>query len=157
MIRIIEVTQEGDELETVRSLFSEYQAELNTDLQFQDFGSELKNPLAKYGAPNGILFLAYWNHEPAGCIAFTSMSEAGNCEMKRLYVRPAFRKYGIGRALSEKLIHTAIEKGFRYMRLDTFRRLQSAIRLYHDLGFFYIQPYYHNPFDDVVFMEKKLQ
>lgn len=157
MIKITEVTSEGDKLNTVRNLFREYQAELDTDLQFQNFENELRNPLEKYGVPNGILFLAKWNDKHAGCIAFTRMNHASHCEMKRLYVRPAFRKYGIGRALSEKLIETAIDRGFRSMRLDTFKRLQSAIRLYQDLGFVYIEPYYHNPFDDVVYMEKKLQ
>lgn len=154
MIKITEVTEKGEALDTVRNLFREYQAELQADLQFQDFAGELNNPLEKYGAPKGILLLAQWKGENAGCVAFTRMNEPGNCEMKRLYVRPGFRKYGIGRALTEKLIHMAVQKGFRFMRLDTFKKLESAIRLYEDLGFVYIEPYYHNPFDDVVFMEK---
>ena len=157
MLDIINVTAEGDKLNVVRSLFSQYERELATDLAFQRFDEELKDPLKKYGEHAGALFLASWDSVPAGCIALTRMPDRDYCEMKRLYVRPEFRQYGIGKGLVDHLLRIAKAKGFHFMRLDTFKKLQSAIKLYEQYGFYYIDPYYHNPFPDVVFMEKHLE
>ena len=92
MLRIKHIIEEGKELDVIRDLFREYEEELNEDICFQSFDEELKDPLKKYGLPDGDLMLAYWNDEVAGCIALTKMKDAGACEMKRLYVRPEFRK-----------------------------------------------------------------
>jgi ribosomal protein S18 acetylase RimI-like enzyme len=156
MQRIIQVQHEGPELKIIRDLFREYEKELDADLCFQDFEEEVDNPLKKYAAPVGRLLLAYYNDDPAGCIAFTPMREHGYCEMKRLYVRPEFRKYGIGRTLVHELLGRATKQNYTVMRLDTLKKLESAIRLYEKFGFYYIKPYYHNPLPDVVFMEKQL-
>lgn len=155
MLQIDEVKSEGNMLNIVRDLFRDYERELATDLTFQRFDDEVKNPLARYGAPKGKLFIALWNGEPAGCIALAPMSD-DCCEMKRLYVLPNFRMHGIGKALVEHLLAVAREMKYSAMRLDTFKKLQSAIRLYENYGFHYIEPYYHNPFPDVVYMEKSL-
>jgi ribosomal protein S18 acetylase RimI-like enzyme len=156
MQRNIEVKKEGPELDIIRQLFIEYEKELDADLCFQNFEEEVSNPLKKYSSPNGTLLLAYWNNEPTGCIALTPMEQKGYCEMKRLFVRPAYRKYGIGKGLVYLLMNKAKEAGYRTMRLDTLKKLQAAIRLYESFGFSYTEPYYHNPLPDVVFMEKKL-
>lgn len=156
MIRIKQIQEEGSQLDIVRDLLREYEKELDTDLCFQQFGDELKDPLNKYGTPNGTLMLAYWEEEPAGCIALTPVNQRGVCEMKRLYVRPAFRKYGIGRTLVTELLDVAPTLGYQVMRLDTFKKLKSAILLYESFGFHYIEAYYNNPFPEVVYMEKKL-
>ena len=156
MIRIKQIQEEGTELHTIRELFREYEKELGEDLCFQQFEEELRDPLKKYGKPYGTLMLAYWNEEPAGCIAVTPMKQDGLCEMKRLYVRPAFRKYGIGRTLVAELLEVAGRLGYEVMRLDTFKKLKSAILLYESFGFHYIEAYYNNPFPEVVYMEKKL-
>ncbi len=100
--------------------------------------------------------LAYWNNETAGCIALTKMKEGNVCEMKRLYVKPFFRKNKIGRILVDALLQSAKEKGYRSIRLDTLEKLQPAIRLYNELGFKNISPYYFNPLKGVVYMEKEL-
>ena len=76
--------------------------------------------------------------------------------MKRLYVKPAFRKNKIGRVLVEELLVSAKEKNYEKMRLDTFLKLQPAIHLYQEFGFKNISAYYHNPLPDVVYMEKQL-
>ena len=146
MLRMKKVREEGNELNIIRELFKEYEKELDADLGFQEFGNELKDPLAKYGKPRASLILAYWNDEPAGCIALTPMKQEGICEMKRLFVRPAFRAFGIGRTLVTELITVARNLGFDTMRLDTFLKLKSAIFLYESFGFYYIDPYYNNPF-----------
>lgn len=161
MLQINHIKEEGEEMNIIRQLFREYEKELNENLCFQNFETELKEPLKKYGPPSGDLLLAYWSNEPdsyrvAGCIAFTKTKADGVCEMKRLYVKPEFRKNKIGRALVEELLISAKEKNYEKMRLDTFTKLSSAIRLYENFGFKNIQPYYHNPHPGVVYMEKQI-
>ncbi len=155
MLKIVTVTEEGEALETIRQLFKEYETGLNENICFQSFEKELLNPLQKYGPPHGYLALAMWNEAVAGCIAFMPLEEAV-CEMKRLYVRPAFRKFGIGRALSEQLMKKAAAAGYHTMRLDTLPKLKEAVALYRSLGFTDCEAYYHNPLPGVIYMEKKL-
>lgn len=156
MLRIKHIIEEGKELDIIRELFREYEKELDEDICFQSFEVELQHPLKKYGLPDGDLMLAYWNDEVAGCIALSKMKEAGACEMKRLYVRPAFRKNKIGRLLIEELLNSAKERNYEKMRLDTFLKLESAVHLYKQFGFENISAYYNNPLPGVVYMEKQL-
>ena len=152
------VTEEGREMNQIRELFREYEQALGEDLCFQSFEAELENPLKKYDAGNGAILLAYHENEACGCIALQSLAdkEEGVCEMKRLYVRPAFRKLGIGRLLVDKILEVAKEKGYKKMKLDTLKKLGAAIDLYKSYGFVSTQPYYQNPLGDVVYMEKDL-
>lgn len=156
MLRLKHIIEEGKELNVVRDLFREYEKELNEDIWFQSFEEELKDSLKKYGPPTGDLLLAYWEDEIAGCIALTKMKEPGACEMKRLYVKPSFRKNKIGRLLVEDLLNSAKERGYKLMRLDTFLKLQAAIHLYQQFGFRNISAYYNNPLPGVVYMEKEI-
>lgn len=76
--------------------------------------------------------------------------------MKRLYVKPEFRKYGYGRALVDEIIFQAKEKKYKYMVLDTLEELKDAIKMYEKYGFYHTEPYYENPLDTVIYMEKSL-
>ncbi len=154
MLHIKHIITEGKELDIIRELFREYEKELNEDICFQSFEEELKDPLKKYGLPDGDLLLAYWNDEVAGCIALKKMKDAGACEMKRLYVKPGLRKNKIGRLLIEELLSSAKERNYEKMRLDTFEKLQAAVHLYKQFGFNNISAYYENPLPGVVYMEK---
>jgi GNAT superfamily N-acetyltransferase len=154
MIRLEHITEANAELETVRQLFLDYQQELNADLCFQSFEAELKDPLKKYGPTTGSLLLAYYQDQPAGCIALQPLPEAGVCEMKRLYVVPSFRKFGIGRKLVQAILDDAKALGYRTMKLDTLDRLQPAIQLYKDFGFTDASAYYANPLEGVVYMQR---
>ena len=156
MITIIKVIEEGEQLNEARILFREYEKELGADLGFQSFENELKNPLYKYGEPTGSLLLAYWNNELAGCVALQSLQESIVCEMKRLFVRPAFRSNKIGEVLVNEIVKTAIHLGYENMKLDTLQRLKAAIHLYQKHGFIITTAYYKNPLPEVVYMEKKL-
>ena len=159
MLAIKTVDREGKELDIIREFFAGYQKELDEDLCFQSFDAELKEPLKKYGPPTGIIYLAYYNDIPAGCIALMPLSPgkgAGTCEMKRLYVLPAYRQYKIGRALIEKLLVTAAELGYHTMKLDTLQKLEPAIHLYKKYGFIETTSYYPNPLPGVVYMQKQL-
>ena len=156
MLRITHINKEGPELDAIRSLFREYEKELNENICFQSFEEELNDPLKKYGPPSGDLMLAYWEDEVAGCIALTKMKDEDACEMKRLYVRPDFRKNKIGRVLIEDLLTSAKQRNYKMMRLDTFEKLQAAIHLYKQYGFKNISAYYNNPLTGVVYMQKEL-
>jgi putative acetyltransferase len=156
MLTIIQITQEGKQLNEARTLFREYENELNADLRFQYFDDELDNPLYKYGNPKGALLLAYWNNEIAGCIALQPLQEEGICEMKRLFVRPVFRNYKIGEALANEIARIAKKLGYTTMKLDTLDRLEAALQLYKKMDFVVTNAYYENPLDGVVYMEKVL-
>ena len=141
--------------EEVRELFREYQAELGVDLCFQGFDRELAELPGDYGPPDGSLLVASVDGELAGCVALRRLGD-GVCEMKRLYVRPAFRRRRVGRALAETVIATARERGYGRMRLDTLPSMTEASALYRSLGFREIAPYYRNPVPGARFLELEL-
>jgi GNAT superfamily N-acetyltransferase len=157
MLDIQKVTTEGPVLESIKSLFKAYLLELNEDLCFQSFDSEIDNPLYKYSAPVGALFIAYHNATPVGCIALQPLQETQTCEMKRLYVVPEYRKLKIGDALVQALLLEAKTLGYLTMKLDTLDRLQAALKLYLKYGFETVTAYYDNPLPGVVYMQKELR
>jgi putative acetyltransferase len=154
-MEIIKVSNNGDLLNSVKELFKAYQQELNENLCFQSFEEELENPLVKYAEPTGAIFLAKYENEIVGCIALYKI-DTENCEMKRLYVKPAFRKLKIGEALVVKLLNLAYQIGYKTMKLDTLQKLQPAIKLYEKYGFTNTNAYYKNPLAEVVYMKKTL-
>jgi len=155
----IEAVEEGPAIAAVRVLMREYAASLGADLGYQGFERELANLPGKYAPPSGALFLARIpsssEAEPAGCVALRSLG-SGDCEMKRLFVRPEYRGLGIGRALAERVIDEGRRLGYRRMLLDTLERLVDAVALYRSLGFETTGPYCENPLPGAMFWEKKL-
>ena len=86
--------------------------------------------------------------------------ETGIGEMKRLYVRPDFRRErteagnSIGRELALRIVEAARVCGHRRLRLDTIGpQMEPAIRLYRTMGFTDIAPYYPSPVPGTVYME----
>lgn len=146
-----------EQIKTIRNLFVEYQHWLNFSLCFQGFDKELAELPGKYALPLGRLYLAESSGAIAGCIALRPMEEGVACEMKRLFVRDEFRGRGIGRLLVERIITDAKEIGYKVMRLDTLQRMESARALYAKIGFSVIPAYYHNPMEEVVYMELALR
>jgi putative acetyltransferase len=145
------------QIATARELMIEYATALGVDLCFQNFDEELRTLPGKYAPPAGRIFLANWNGQAAGVIAMRPLEETGACEMKRLFVRPAFRGKSLGRALAEKLIAEAAALGYRKMKLDTMQgKMDQAIELYQALGFRDVLPYYPSPVRETRFMELEL-
>lgn len=135
-------------METVREIFREYAGTLGVDLAFQDFEAELASLPGDYAAPRGHLLLAQVDGAIAGCCALRPLDAAdypNASEMKRLYVRKAFRGFGLGRELAEAMLDQARRAGYACVLLDTLDDMESARALYTDLGFEEIPPYYHNP------------
>jgi ribosomal protein S18 acetylase RimI-like enzyme len=146
-------------LADTRTIFREYAASLDVDLCFQGFEAELSTLPGDYAAPTGQLLLATVDGEIAGCGAFRPLHECDHpnaCEMKRLYVRPAFRRFGLGRLLAQRLLDDARRAGYSNMLLDTLDDMESARELYASLGFEEVPPYYYNPIPGAHYLRARL-
>lgn len=143
------------QVDVARALFREYEAWLQVDLCFQSFEAELSALPAPYTPPGGALLLALEHGEVTGCGAFRPLS-ADCCELKRMFVRPAFRGKGAGRAMADALLSRARAAGYRLVRLDTFDFMREAVALYQSLGFRRIERYYDNPHPGALFFELAL-
>jgi putative acetyltransferase len=154
-IKLVHI-ESGPDLEEIRALFLKYARSLNFNLCFQSFDKELLELPGPYGTPQGRLILCKVEGTTAGCIALKPL-EPGICEMKRLFVRPAFRGQRLGVRLAEYIIGEARAIGYSAMRLDTIHgTMDDAIAIYRSLGFKEIPPYYENPIPNACYMELKL-
>ena len=140
----------------MRELFLEYAQSLGVNLCFQNFEVELAELPGHYAPPGGRLLLAEYEGHLAGCVALHEW-EPGVCEMKRLYLRPAFRGKRLGRVIAETIIAEAKNIGYQRMRLDTIEPImKDAVEMYRKLGFREIAPYRPNPIAGAMYMELKL-
>jgi GNAT superfamily N-acetyltransferase len=145
--------------DATREIFREYAASLAVDLCFQGFEQELATLPGDYAGPHGQLLLAFVDGALAGCGAFRPLADvdyANACEMKRLYVRPAFRQFGLGRQLAQALLDAATLAGHSAMLLDTLDDMEAARGLYATLGFVDIPPYYFNPIPGAHYLKATL-
>ena len=154
---IIEVKTE-QEFDMIRTLFREYQLELGKDLSFQSFEEELQNLPKIYQEEKGALLLLkdLGDEQFVGCIGLKSLAN-NICEMKRLYVKPLYRNKKYGLELVHSILSIAKKLNYQEICLDTLKELKAAINLYKKLGFIETEPYYYNPYEDVVFMRKRIQ
>ncbi|WP_369282913.1 GNAT family N-acetyltransferase [Oscillibacter sp. GMB15532] len=160
MLLTLELAYEQPEV--MRSMIQEYVDTLilaappfASYLQVQHCDAELANLRQKYGKPDGRLYLIRVDGTPAGCGALRRLDEE-SCEVKRLYVRPRFRKKGAGTELMNRLISDAREIGYRQMKLDTLPMLPDALRLFRALGFQEIPRYNDSPLPGTIFMQLTL-
>lgn len=134
-----------------RELFVEYQKGVGVSLCFQGFDAELASLPGDYAGPRGRLFIARAGDKLAGCVALRPLFHR-DAEMKRLYVRTAFRGSGLGRVLALRAIDAARAVGYETLKLDTLPAMRAAQRLYEDLGFRDTAPYNDNPIGGVRFL-----
>ncbi len=146
-------------IEQARGLLREYASSLNIDLCFQHFDAELAALPGDYAPPQGHFLLAFADGSLAGCGALRALPEtdyANAAEMKRLYVRPAFRRFGLGRLLAQALMDEARRAGYSAMLLDTLDDMEAARGMYASLGFEEIPPYYFNPIPGAHYLKAPL-
>ena len=142
-------------IELARELFLEYEKSLGISLCFQNFTDEVASLPGAYAPPDGRLLLAKHGGKLAGCVALRKIDD-GVAEMKRLYVRLAFRGMGVGRALTVAALDEARAIGYRAVRLDTLATMREAQALYLSMGFHDIPAYNEHPVEGTRFLEKRL-
>ncbi|MFP5467849.1 MAG: GNAT family N-acetyltransferase [Gammaproteobacteria bacterium] len=155
----VRIAQSAEDLDAIRSLFVDYQADIEVDLCFQGFEEELASLPGGYAEPFGLLLLATVDGAPAGCCAFRALHNCDHlnaCEMKRLFVRRAFRGFGLGRMLVEQTMSYARLASYTTMLLDTLSDMEAARALYEELGFVEVAPYYHNPLPGAHYLKADL-
>lgn len=161
-------------LAAARALCTEYLAVLEglgvpID-SYQNFRAEIAALPAGYAPPRGGVWLALAPAPPSpaapagvvhlGCrgayvpVGYVGLRDlgGGRGEVKRLYVQPAARRAGAGRALSAALEAAARAQGFRELVLDSLGRLAHARPLYEALGFEACEPYNYSPLGDVYYV-----
>ncbi len=152
MADLVRARSEKD-LAQVAELFREYAEWLAMDLCSDNIEREVADLPGSYGPPDGSLLLVRQGGRPAGCVALRRFDD-DKCEMKRLHVRPAFRRQGIGKALAAAIVAEARCLGYHKMRLDSVAdRMAEAVSLYRALGFREIPPFGHHPEGCTLFME----
>lgn len=157
-------------LTVIRELFKEYAASLSFNLCFQSFEEELARLPGEYAPWPGMLLLGLVDDQPGGCVALHRLDGemagvhgdlfggSDVCEMKRLYVRPEFRRCGLGRELVDSILKCAAAIGYRRMRLDTIpSEMGRAVEMYLKLGFVEIEPYRLNPIPGARYLELDLK
>ena len=147
------------QLDEVRALFREYADSLGVDLCFQNFEAELAALPGDYAEPGGTLLLALVDGQPAGCGALRPIADVdypNACEMKRLFVRRAFRGFGLGRLMAQQLMDLAMQAGYSTLLLDTLDDMEAARGLYASMGFEEIPPYYFNPLPGAHYLKVEL-
>jgi putative acetyltransferase len=144
-----------DEYAAAANLFKQYAHWLNIDLSFQHFNEELEQLKKMYGYPNGGIILCMTASAYVGCIAIRKIDE-DIAELKRMYVKPAFQKLGIGQSLLQHALLLAKKYNYKKIRLDTLSNMTPAIHLYTRNGFYEIPAYYYNPEETAVYFEKVL-
>jgi len=153
---IVEATT-AEQIEQVRNLFCEYRAQLPAEYCARSFDAEIAELPGVYAPPRGKLLLATVVGQPVGCVGIRPFPLAGTCEMKRLYLRPAFRGGKLGRQLVERSLAEARLLGYRSMRLDTHPpSMQAAVNLYRKLGFREVSPHPLEPIEELIYMELDL-
>ena len=141
----VERAQTAEQLLDADRLVRAYLAELPFVIDFQGIEAELADLSTAYGPPDGALLLAVDEHEAAVGVVGVRRFEDGSGELKRMYVAPAARGTGAGRALAEAAMEAARALGYRRLLLDTVATMTAAIATYRSLGFEEIEAYRHNP------------
>lgn len=123
-----------EDLDAVRSIFTEYVRSATVSLEFQDYAAEFASLPGKYAPPQGRLLLAWRDGRVVGCAALRPVDPATG-EMKRVYVRPAARGTGLGRRLVARIVEEARNAGYARICLDVLPEFEVATRIYESLGF----------------------
>ncbi|MEH2067317.1 MAG: GNAT family N-acetyltransferase [Nostoc sp.] len=147
MLKIILVENE-EHKNYIKNLFFDYfhktklifSREYNINIDINTFSEQYLTQLDEFLAPSGRLLLGQYEEQIAGCACLRKINQDIG-EIKRMYVKPEFRRKGIGRALLQAIINEAIDIGYSKLRLDTAPYAKEAHTLYRVFGFQNIEPY----------------
>jgi GNAT superfamily N-acetyltransferase len=153
-IQILPV-ESAEALAPVCTLLQEYWDSFGFTPCFQNFSDEIAGLPGAYAPPGGRLALAMVEGQPAGCVALRRL-DACRAEVKRLYARPAFRGFGLGRALLEWVMAEARAAGYSEMVGDTMPVMGKALALYDRMGFERCEPYAPKPTEGAIYIRKTL-
>jgi ribosomal protein S18 acetylase RimI-like enzyme len=143
---------ELSELDAVYAVVSEYYEAIGVLVRDDKESFE-----QEYFVDGAGFWLASIHQEIAGCIALRALPHlASSSEIKRLYVRPQYRKQGVAEALLEALEEYAALHGYSSLYLDTKDNLTAAIRFYKSHGYQPCERYNDNP-QATIFLQKQLQ
>src|SRR5437867_11258978 len=143
MLKIIQA-QTPEHVQQFQELVAEYKAwdiqmsgkmgsDVDTLLNFY-YKKREREHVAELSPPNGRLLLASFDGQLVGCAGLRWLSPE-IAEMKRVYVRPAFRGRGIGKVLVEAIVAAARLIGYRTLRLQTATLMKDAQAWYQALVF----------------------
>jgi putative acetyltransferase len=152
---VYKVAQSDQEFEAGTLLFQQYANAIGIDLSFQGFARELETITQQYHAPTGALLIAYHERAAIGCVGIR-MLEGDTAELKRMFVQPQYQGLKVGHQLLAGALQLAKALHYKRIRLDTLSTMHSALHLYRTYGFYEIPPYYYNPIEGAVYMEKQL-
>jgi GNAT superfamily N-acetyltransferase len=128
------ITRESLTSPVARSLIEARHAELAAlyaDTREADF---VYLPTRDLAPGAGVFLVAWLDGEPVGCGALRRLGDDQG-EIKRLYVLPAARRRGVGRALLQALEDQARALGIAALILETGERQPEAMALYRSAGF----------------------
>jgi GNAT superfamily N-acetyltransferase len=146
-VRLVQV-ETNEQRQAVKELVWEYLQWLNAMLEREygtslDIHSMLAQTVAEldnFAPPAGQVLLVEYEGQMAG-VGYLRQIARDVGEIKRMYVRPAFRGKGLGRALLDGIIAEARQMGYPTLRLDSARFMKAAHSLYRSAGFREIAPY----------------
>jgi putative acetyltransferase len=152
---VIRRAEGSSDLAAVRELWREYWRSIHLPDDFQGFGEELKGLPGVYGTEGGALLIACIENTPAGTIALRRLNDRAG-EVKRLYLRPAFRGRGLGRYLLENMVDRARAMGYEAIYADTLPGMTEALSLYARFGFEQVEAYANEPTPGAIFLKLRL-
>ncbi len=152
---VIQRARSSDSWTSFVDLTREYLSELDQNYRFRSMHNLFADPTGGVDLEQGVALLGLLGTEVAGVIGLRPLDDRVG-ELKRLFVRPAYRGRGLGTLLCYAAISHAKQRGYQAVRLDTTTRLGPAVRLYKGLGFHEIGAYNGNPERDARFFELNL-
>lgn len=159
-VRFVSAFERREELIPLYEEYSEMLLRANpgfgASLAQQNYDEEIAHLEDKYQPPRGSMYLIYYDGALAGCVGMKPSDEE-SAELKRLYLRPAFRGHNLGEQMLMRIMEDARAAGYRRLRLDTLPALRTALSLYRRIGFHEIDPYYDCLIPGTIFMEIELQ
>jgi GNAT superfamily N-acetyltransferase len=139
------------EADAAFSLIEEYYDAIGVVVR--DDRSSLEHYLA---SPDSSIWVAYVSDLPAGCVMLRPLLQIPfAAEVKRLYVRPAYRGLKLAHALMQAVEDHARREGLQWLYLDTKDDLHAAIHFYLSTGYTHCPRYNDNP-QATIFLRKQL-